>query len=227
MAKKHDIQALLDEISSEITVASQAFFAWKSIHNLAAKDKCIEKALNINALSWNIYLHSLQTTFFITIGRLFDTDLRSCSIHFLFRYCRDNIDEFSKKSLKNRRIKEAGKEPDYLKELIKEAYEPDVNDFKILKNEVTRVQTIYKTIFKPVRHKVFAHKDAAHIKDTALLFKGIKIKDAEDILETLYKVERVIWDLYVNGHKMNYGYWELEEEKHILKDTKKLLKKLL
>ena len=73
---------------------------------------------------------------------------------------------------------------------------------------------------------MFAHKDAAHIQNTALLFKGIKIEDAEDILETLYKAENVIRALYVNGHKMNFGYWELKEEKHILKDTKKLLEKL-
>jgi len=226
MPKKYDIQALLDEIHSEIMVASQAFFAWKSIHNIAAKDKCIEKAINKNALSWNIYLHSLQATFFITIGRIFDIDSRSCSIHFLFRYCKDNIDEFTKKKLKKRRIKEAGKEPEYLKDFIKKAYEPSVNDIKTLKKEVTRVQSIYETHFKPARHKVFAHKDAAHIQNTALLFKGIKIEDAEDILETLYKAENVIRALYVNGHKMNFGYWELKEEKHILKDTKKLLEKL-
>ena len=54
------------------------------------------------------------------------------------------------------------------------------------------------------------HKDSDHIADTSLLFSGTTIDGAEDILETLYKVERVIWDLYTNGHKMNFGYWELK-----------------
>jgi len=224
--KHYEIKALLDEISGEIIVASQAFYAWKSIHNFASKDNTLHKAINSNALSWNIFLHSLQATFFISLGRIFNTNPQSCSIHFLFRYCKNNIKEFEKDSLKKRRIKEAGKEPDYLSDFLKKAYEPTQSDFKSLKKEVTRVQNIYETHFRPVRHKIFAHKDSDHISDTSLLFAGTTIKDAENILETLHKVERVIWDLYTNGKQMNFDYWELKEEEYILKDTESLLKKL-
>ena len=69
--KHYEIKALLDEISGEIIVASQAFYAWKSIHNFASKDNTLHKAINSNALSWNIFLHSLQATFFISLGRFF------------------------------------------------------------------------------------------------------------------------------------------------------------
>jgi len=224
--KNYEIAALLEEINNEITVAAQAYFAWKSIHNIASKDSSIHKAINSNALSWNIILHSLQSTFFISIGRIFDTNPQSCSIHLLFSQCKKSINEFEKSGLGKRRIIEAGKEPDYLSDFLKNAYEPKPSDFSSLKKNVSRVQKIYEEHFRPVRHKVFAHKDSDHISDTSLLFAGTTIADAEDILGTLYKVERVIWDLYTNGHEMNFSYWELKEEEYILENIESLLKKL-
>jgi len=212
-----NIDKLLKEIDNEITVAAQAFFAWKSIHNVASKEKNIEKALNANALSWNIFLHSLQATFFIAIGRIFDTNPQSCSIHLLFRQCKNTIEEFSKYSLSQRRTEEAGGvKPAYLDDFIDKAYEPKPTDFKKLKKNVSRIQKNYEQHFRPVRHKVFAHNDSDYISNTSALFSGATIEDAEDILRTLYKVERVIRDLYTNGKEMNFGYWELEED-YILK----------
>ena len=223
----HKIDELLNKIRDEITVATQAFFAWKSIHNVTSKDKKTEQALNSNALSWNIYLHSLQNTFFITIGRLFDTNSQSCSIHLLFRQCKNSINEFSKSSLRRRRIKDTNNiKPDYLDDFISNTYEPKLSDFKKLKKNISRVQRIYEQHFRPVRHKVFAHNDADYIANNSELFSGVMLNDAEDILKTLYKVEKVIWDLYMNGKKMNYDYWELNEEEHILKDTESLLSKV-
>jgi hypothetical protein len=225
--KNFGIDELLKEINSAITVAAQAFFAWKSIHNVASKDKSIEKALNTNALSWNICLYSLQATFFIAIGRIFDTNPQSCSIHLLFRQSKNSIEQFNKSSLKQRRIEKAGGvEPEDLDAFIDQVYEPKPIDFKKLKKNVSRVQEIYEQHFRPVRHKVFAHNDSDHISNPSALFSGATIDDAEDILNTLYKVERVIWDLYTTGKKMNFGYWELEEEDYILKDIESLLDKI-
>lgn len=222
------IDELLKEIDNEITVAAQAFFAWKSIHIVASKDKNIEKALDANALSWNICLHSLQATFFIAIGRIFDTNPQSCSIHLLFRQCKKSIEKFSKSSLEQRRINEAGgKKLEYLESFVKKAYEPKPADFSRLKKKVSRVQKIYEQNFRPIRHKVFAHNDSEYISDPTDLFAGATIYDAEDILNTLYKIEKVIFDLYLNGKEMNFGYWELKEEDYILKDIESLLKKIL
>lgn len=226
--KDFEIAELLKEIDKEITVAAQSFFAWKSIHNVAAKDKNIEKAINTNALSWNIYLHSLQVTFFIAIGRIFDVNPQSCSIHLLFRQCKNNVEKFYKSNLEQRLIDEAGgTRPDYLDTFLQTVYEPKEADFNKLKKNVSRVQKCYEEKFRPIRHKVFAHNDSEHIANPGDLFANATIDDAEDILKTLYKVERVIWDLYTNGKEMNFGYWELKEEEYILKDTESLLYKIL
>lgn len=135
--KNFEIDELLIEIDKEITVAAQLFFAWKSIHNVASKDAKITKAINNNALLWNIYLHSLQTTFFISIGRIFDVNLQLCSIHLLFRQCENNIMKFNKSSFEQRKINEAGgKRPDYLDTFLLTVYEPKQADFKNLKKNV-------------------------------------------------------------------------------------------
>ena len=82
-----DIKEILDMFHQELTLACQSFFAWKSIHNIVSADKEIFKSINTNALSWNLLLHSLQATFIITIGRIFDTDPNSFSVHKVFRCC--------------------------------------------------------------------------------------------------------------------------------------------
>ena len=226
MTERVEIESILKEIHCEIALASQAFFAWKAIHNTASKDSSIHSSLNSNSLSWNIILHSLQATFFIAVGRIFDTDARSCSIHFLFRLCKDNIEAFSKTELKQRRMIGKNQEPDYLDDFIERAYKPQKSDFTSLKKEVTRVQNIYEKKFRTIRHKLFAHKDIDHIADTSALFKGTTIGDAEEILQTLYKVEKAIWALYTNGHTIDLDTWTLKEEEHILKDMKSLLNKI-
>ncbi|MBM9615292.1 hypothetical protein JWJ90_13490 [Desulfobulbus rhabdoformis] len=225
--KYFEIDELLKEVDKEITIAAQAFFAWKSIHIVAASDENIKKSINTNALSWNIYLHSLQVTFFIAMGRIFDVNPKSCSIHLLFRQCKDSIEKFNKSSLEQRKIDEAGgTRPDYLDTFLQTVYEPKHVDFNKLKKNVSRVQKCYEENFRPIRHKVFAHNDSDYIAKPGDLFANATIDDAEDILNTLYKVERVIWDLYTNGKEMNFGYWELKEEGYIFNDTESLLKKL-
>ena len=140
---------------------------------------------------------------------------------------KNSIEKFSKSSFEQRKINEAsGVKPGDLDSCIKNAYEPNQADFAKLKKNVSRVQKTYEQNFRPIRHKVFSHNDSDFISNPGDLFVGTTIDDAIDILNTLYKVERVIWDLYTNGKEMNFGYWELKEEEYILKDIESLLKKI-
>ena len=100
-----DIEELYKEFESEINVACWSFYAWKNINNIAVGDEKTYHALSRNALSWTIILYSLQSTFFIAIGRLFDKDERSFSVHAFLRTCIKNIDQFSKDALRERKIK--------------------------------------------------------------------------------------------------------------------------
>jgi len=222
-----DIEKLYKEFQSEINIACWSFYTWKNIHNIAAEDKKVHQALNGNALSWNIILYSLQSTFFITIGRLFDTDGRSFSVHTFLRKCIENVDQFSKDALRKRRIKgsEANK-PSWLDEFIEKSYQPNKEDFLKLKDEVSKRQKQYESIYKPIRHKIFAHKDLKNIKCVDILFRKAKIGEIQDILYFLYQIKMIIRELLENGIWKKIGYYSFNEEEFVIKDIAGLLDKI-
>lgn len=221
-----DIKAILDMFHLELTLACQSFFAWKTIHNLASADKKIFNSINRNALSWNLILHSLQATFFITIGRIFDTDPSSFSVHKVFRCCKKEIQEFNKDNLRARKLRDSKEIPDWLDGYIEEAYEAKPADFNKLKKEVNKVQKVYDEIYRPIRHKIFAHKDSEYLSNTSGLFQETSIVQAEKILTTLYQAKMSIQHLYNNGKLSAIEYWKLNEEEYVHKDIESLLSKI-
>jgi len=225
-----NIEELYKEFQSEVNAACWSFYTWKNIKNIAVEDKNIYRALNRNALSWKIILYSLQSTFFIAIGRLFDTDGKSFSVHTFLRSCIENIDQFSKDSLRERKIK--GSEKDklpWLDEYIEKSYQPNKEDFLRLKDEVSKRQKRYESIYKPIRHKIFAHKDLKNVKNikcVEILFRKAKIGEIQDILYFLYQIKMIIRELLENGDLRNIGYFTFNEEEFVMKDISGLLDKI-
>ena len=130
------IEKNLKYFGSELDDLMYSFYAWEYINKMAIDDKAINTALNKNALSWITFLRSLQSSFFITLGRIFDNEKKKnhFSIYYLLNTCIDNIDEFSKDSLRSRRIN-GGNEPDWLEEYKKDTYEAKREDFDNLIKE--------------------------------------------------------------------------------------------
>lgn len=224
--EKCDLELIFDMFHQELTLACQAFFAWKSVHNLSSGDRKIYDAINGNVLSWNLILHSLQATFFITLGRIFDTNPNSFSVHKVFRCCKKEINQFNKESLRARRLKNAKEIPNWLDDYINDAYEAKVSDFNKLKKDVYKMQRTYEDIYRPIRHKIFAHKDTDHLSNSGGLFKETTIGQVEIILKTLYQAKMVIRSLYDNGRLRRRESFEFKEEEYVYKDIKSLLSKL-
>lgn len=222
-----EIEELYEEFQSEVNIACRSFYTWKNIRDTITGDKKAYRALNRNPLLWTIILYSLQCTFFITIGRLFDLDGESFSVHTFLRKCITNIDQFSKDALRKRRIKgsEADK-PSWLDEFIEKSYQPNEEDFLKLKGGVSKRQKQYELIYKPIRHKIFAHKDLKNIKCVDILFGKAKIGEIQDILYFLYQIKMIIRELLENGSLWNIGYFTFNEEKFVMKDIAELLDKI-
>ena len=153
-----DLDRRLEHFRQELSTAAHAFFLWKGVNNCAAEEDEIHRGLNEQALSWNTITHSLQTTFFIALGRLFDTGGEAFSVHTLLRNCIDNLSQFGKDALRARKMESTnGKEPDWLKKYIDEAYVPSERDFQLLRGELSKHQKQYEEIYRPIRNAVFAH----------------------------------------------------------------------
>jgi len=222
-----DIEELYKEFQEELNIACPSFYAWKNIHNVAAGDKKVYHALNRNALSWNIILHSLQSTFFISIGRLFDLNRKAFSVHSFLRAHIENIGQFSKDALRERKIKgsETSKPP-WLDEYIGKSYQPNKEDFLKLKGEVSKRQKLYESRYKPIRDKIFAHREFKKMKRVDELFGEVKIGEMQDLLCFLYQIERIIFQLLYNGRLMNIGDFTFNEEEFVMKDIAELLDKI-
>ena len=222
-----DIEELYEEFQSEVNAACWSFYTWKNIKDITVDEKKVRRALNRNPLSWTIILYSLQSTFFITIGRLFDTDGRSFSVHTFLRQCIENVDQFSKDALRKRRTKgsEADK-PSWLDEFIEKSYQPNKEDFLKLKGEVSKKQKRCNSIYKPIRNQIFAHKDIERIKCVDELFREVKIDEIQDLLYSLYQIKMIIRELLENGSLWNIGYFPFNEEEFIMKDIAGLLGKI-
>lgn len=208
----------------EVTTASWSFYVWKSFNNIASKDHDIYTAINETALTWNIITHSLQSTFFITIGRLFDVDGDALSIHALLRACIDNIDQFNKASLRERKIREyKGNLPEWLDKYIEEAYEPTEKDFQMLRGETSKIQKQYEEVYRPIRNKVIAHKERETLENVDELFGKTNVTQLQDFIIFLHQIENIVFQLLYNGKLTQIGDHEFKEDEYVNSDVMKLL----
>ena len=222
-----NIERLLKLFRDEITTACWAFFVWKTINNTAFGDDRVHKALNENALSWNIITHSLQNTFFVTLGRIFDVDGNAFSIHAFLRACIENIDQFSVEALRERKIREAnGKTTGWLEDYLSDAYVPCESDFQRLRGETSKRHKQYEEIYRPIRNKVIAHKEQQTIENVDELFGKTSIDQIEEILNFLFQVQSIVFELLFNGRLCAIGEFTFDEDKYVQNDVKDMLRKL-
>ena len=221
------IEELLKEYRSEVYVATSCYFAWKSINNLGANDPKLFQALQRNALSWNLIVHSLQITFFSALGRLFDQDTRSLTARTFVSKCEAELDQFGKSAFETRRLAgNHGVRPDYLDGYMAGVYEPVAADFQKLGIAIAPWEKLYKSNYQPIRHKLIAHKDIATIGGKESLFAKTNIGEIEEILKGLYQVAAVVEQLINNGKMSNLVDHNLCEDEHVRKDLESLLSKI-
>jgi hypothetical protein len=221
------VASLHEHYRSEVAAASHAFYLWKGINNIAAADRGTFRGINEQALTWNTITHSLQTTFFIALGRLFDTDGDAFSIHAFLKGCIENIAEFDRPALHARKLALSnGVEPDWLARYVANAYVPTVGDFQRLRGEASKHQAHYEAIYRPIRNQVFAHKDAGSMDSLQGLFGKTKISDIEQLLDFLYQVQEVVFQLFQNGELRKVGEFQNSEETLVVEDVSDLLKRI-
>lgn len=199
-----NVDDYLKEFSNEVAIVTKAHFTWKYVNSVASADKQILAALNRTPSSWNIFLHSLQTTTFISLGRIFDSNGGSFSIHRLARYCSKNINEFDRTNLKSRKMDGYAEEPEWLEEYLNTAYYPNQGDIKRLKEEISSYRRIYEKKYKPIRNKVMAHNDFSKIGKNGELFGKTNITELESIISFCNQVKLGIQEQYWNGRKITF-----------------------
>jgi hypothetical protein len=214
-----------DLIRDDVYTAFQTFYTWLEIHNYINEDKSIYKKLNENPDFWNFLLHSLQTTFFIALGKIFDDSSDAHSIHKLMSSCVANPELFSKKALSIRKTMN-GKRPEWLEEYLSKAFEPTTKDLRALKKSLSPFRNKFDLGYKDIRNQVVAHKILKEEKKISDLFSKTQIKEIEDILHYLYDLLNALWELFHNGREPKLGVQQFDYKNKIQQTTRNVLMSL-
>ncbi|WP_417565495.1 hypothetical protein [Marinobacter sp.] len=186
------VEEALKLFRDEVSTAAWTFYAWKHVNVIGSNDRAVREGLNRNAATWNVITHSLQTTFFITTGRIFDIDGDAFSVHAFLRFCIENVDQFDSRHIRDRKLADQnGVEPDWLEGYMDRVYEAKVEDFQRLRGEVAKHQKRYEEIYRPIRNKVMAHKDIASLSNVTEIFGRTSIGEIQSFL-TLFGKRPVI-----------------------------------
>ncbi|HDM8215184.1 TPA: hypothetical protein P0E22_005270 [Vibrio harveyi] len=198
-----NVEDYLKEYSNEVFALTRTYFTWKCINTMASKDKEILKAINNAPSTWKAILHSLQTTMFISLGRIFDIDDEAFSIHKFVKFCADNFEEFGRCELRNRKMAGYKEPPEWLEGYLNTAHYPKKEEFLRLRGEVAKKYKVYESTYKPIRHKFMAHKDFSAIGSADSLFSKTNITELEEIISFCIQIKLVIRQQYDNGRKIN------------------------
>ena len=121
------------------------------------------------------------------------------SVHSLLRCCVKHLDQFSFENLRQRKIECNGRvEPEWLENYMREAYQPTEVDFQCLRGEVSKQQKSYEKIYRPIRHRVIAHKEIDTIEKVSELFEKTNMSQVQEFINFLYQIDQITFNLLHN-----------------------------
>jgi hypothetical protein len=222
---RSEIEINLRYYSEDVDLASFTFYSWKAMKNSIASDREVLMAIDSNSLAWGIILYSLECGFFVSLGRVFDTDPGAFSVFKLLQSCQTHVADFSKDQLRLRKLA-SGLDPDSLDKYISSAYEATVEDFRKIRKEVSKWANLFQKTYQPIRHKIYAHKEIEIIESHQQLFDKTQIGQVQEMLSFLYGVEQFVFELYHNGRKTDYSKFKCDDEDRTIKDITPLMDKI-
>lgn len=111
---------------------------------------------------------------------------------------------FSKEALRQRKrenTKTQGDDPGWLVEYMKGVWEPTAPDLEMFRSELAPHIDQFRAIYRPIRHKFYAHKSKESEAAISDLFGKTLIGDVNNILAFLYTLLWCINDMAWNGHR--------------------------
>lgn len=191
-------------VRGDVEAAIKSNHTYLTAHNLIVGDREIYEKVNRFAEFCNLTFYALQTTFFIAFGRVFDNRDDSISVQKLVGATVRHPHFFSKAALRERKRKTGniqGDDPEWLVQYVQRAWEPTVADLEPLQNALQPHYEKFRTIYRPIRHKAFAHRGAEHENAIAELFSKTLIGDGTEILRFLHTLLWAITEMALNARR--------------------------
>ena len=192
----------LEIFRTEAEQCAQFLFAFLAVHDVAYRRTAVQELLNRAPLFWNTCLGALQTSAFIALGRVFDSDSLH-NVNQLLRLAQDNRTQlFSKAALARRKQAASSNAHEWLGEYLRYVGEPSADDFRRIRKWVARWRRIYEANYRDVRHQFFAHKQAAEQSEVTALFSKGTNRELQRLITFLGSLYQALWELFFNGRKL-------------------------
>ena len=133
----------LEVFRTEAQAGAQFLYAYLSFNSIVSEKRKTYNEFNKTPLFWNTTMGSLQTSFFIVLGRIFDQDSKH-NIDKFVKTAQDNKYIFSKGALAKRKAEQNDNADEWIDDYLKSVYEPTAKDFRELRKKVKEFRKIYE-----------------------------------------------------------------------------------
>ena len=190
----------LEVFRTEAQAGAQFLYAYLSFNSIVSEKRKTYNEVNKTPLFWNTTMGSLQTSFFMVLGRIFDQDSKH-NIDKLVKTAQDNKEIFSKGALAKRKTEQSDNADEWIDDYLKSVYEPTAKDFRELRKKVKEFRKIYESNYRDIRHKIYAHKEVSDAEEMQKLFSKTNIRDLQKVFVFVNALYESLWQLLHNGHK--------------------------
>ena len=198
-----NMRETIDNLRRETETTIRMLYALKKFRLLVSRQEDVNK-LNENPDFWRIFEVSVRTNLFIGIRRLYEGKQGTFNFQQVINKCIENIDEFSSKTLKQRKLNGSYNTDEWIDSYMKNVYEPSVDDFRKLAKIVREKSKRMKGIYTDAASKIYAHAihmDYSSIKE---ITDKLSFDEIESALESIWHCYNQIWQMYENGREPVY-----------------------
>lgn len=200
-----EFEAALEMYRKEAHSGVQLLYAYLGMHAVLAGNARALEAVNRTPLFWRTIDGGLAAGFFIALGRVFDQDSR-LNLDRLVKMAQDNLAIFSPDALALRKRRGANNADEWLPEFLQTAYVPSAKDFRETRKRVKKYRKIYDANYKPIRDKIFAHRELVADSDIQQAYAGTNIGELEELFGFLVHVYDVFRELLFNARKPEWNF---------------------
>jgi len=154
-AIERQFENALDDFGSEAEIPRLYLSIYETVNDRAVEDDVVHQMLNQHAGFWCLTVNALFESSLVSLHRLFDSDSKRNAAR-LLTLAEEHIDIFTRPQLARRIQNEHNIED--ASDWVRAAYEPSLDDFRRLREEVESRWKIYKDIYRPIRCRVIAHR---------------------------------------------------------------------
>jgi hypothetical protein len=200
MTRHRSFEIQLENFRRESATAAQYIYAEMAIQHAASKSKKLLNRLNNTPTFWNSCSAALQSSAYISLGRIFDRKSKY-NIFALLDAMEKNLDLFQREGLASRKRNGSEIDPPWLSEYLEGAYYPTIKDINRLRTRVEKYCGIYERAFKPARNKYLAHREKEEHAEVKELFALGTVRELWRLTTFLYQLYEVLWQQLHNGQR--------------------------